>query len=393
MFWPNLEKIDSSIVLYYVLYKISPYFEQIISYIYILINQMVYKHFNYQTNIATDYLFMLEMILGVDYEKYKYPGTYLIKYKNKYHSLNHSKSVSLDRTWFYVNLTTISLYSVYNTIETEHFDYINSKLVKDEWLYVPSCNGSPIVDGTGKLQYCISPFSRIEKRDWKNTIISDTNKKSIEKYIKNFINNDGHYSKFNISKKMCMIFYGRPGMGKTSIIKTLASEYKYNLIYTNINSLSDELLPYLYKSVPKNSFVIFEDIDCAFSNRTETHDETKKLGINVYNTNKKVTLSGFLNALDGLSSNNGIITILTTNFIDKLDDALIRKGRVDLRIELTPSPDLYGQMYDRFFEDNAHREKFITHCTKNDFCLADAQDLCLQNLSNQEFSFFVCFVF
>lgn len=388
MFWPNLEKIDSSIVLYYVLYKISPYFESILTYLYVLINQMVYKYFNYQTCISADYLAMLEMILGVDYEKYKYPGTYFIKYKNKYHLLSHSKSVSLDRTWFYVNLTTISLYSVYDTIEIDHFNYLNNQLVKDEWLYVPHYSGSPMVDSYGKLQYCVTPFCKIEKRSWKNTIISDTNKQNIEKYIKNFINNDGHYAKYNISKKMCMLFYGRPGMGKTSIIKTLASEYKYNLIYANINSLSDEVLPYLYKSVPKNSFVVFEDIDCAFSNRTEAQNETKKLDANLQKNNNtnKVTLSGFLNALDGLSSNNGIITILTTNFIDKLDDALIRKGRVDLRIELTPSPDLYGQMYDRFFEASAHREKFIEHCTKNDFCLADAQDLCIQNLDN-EFSF------
>jgi len=392
MFWPNLSDSNTySIAIYYVLYKLSPFLENILSYVYILISQMVYKHFNYQTNISSEYLFMLEMILEVDYEKYKYPGTYFIKYKNKYHLLTHSKSVSLDRTWFNINLYTISLDSIYENMESDHTKFMANKVVKDnnQWLYTPYAGCLlPEIRDNGKLYYCISKFREIEKRSWANTIISDTNLKTIQKYIDNFINNDGHYEKFNISKKMCMLFYGRPGMGKTSIIKTLASEYNYNLIYTNINMLTDQVLPYLYQNVPKNSFVIFEDIDCAFSKRDDIenieNDAKKEKGKNVPKT--QVTLSGFLNALDGLSSNNGIITILTTNFIDKLDEALIRKGRVDLRVHLEPTPTLYGQMYDRFFDENCNREKFVEHCVKHNFCLADAQDLCIQHLSN-DFTF------
>ena len=47
-----------------------------------------------------------------------------------------------------------------------------------------------------------------------------------------------------------------------------------------------------------------------------------------------MSLSGLLNALDGVASQEGRILIMTTNHIEKLDSALIRPGRIDLRLEL-----------------------------------------------------------
>jgi chaperone BCS1 len=45
--------------------------------------------------------------------------------------------------------------------------------------------------------------------------------------------------------------------------------------------------------------------------------------------------SGMINALDGLTKKTGLLTFLTTNFIEKLDDALIRPGRIDLHIKFS----------------------------------------------------------
>ena len=45
----------------------------------------------------------------------------------------------------------------------------------------------------------------------------------------------------------------------------------------------------------------------------------------------KVTLTGLLNALDGAVGSEGRITFLTTNYLDRLDAALIRPGRVDVK--------------------------------------------------------------
>src|SRR4051794_4292934 len=47
-----------------------------------------------------------------------------------------------------------------------------------------------------------------------------------------------------------------------------------------------------------------------------------------------VTLSGFLNVLDGVTSQEGRIVIMTSNFASKLDKALTRPGRIDRQVYL-----------------------------------------------------------
>jgi chaperone BCS1 len=45
----------------------------------------------------------------------------------------------------------------------------------------------------------------------------------------------------------------------------------------------------------------------------------------------RVTMSGLLNAIDGVASAEERVLFMTTNFVDRLDPALIRPGRVDVR--------------------------------------------------------------
>lgn len=46
-----------------------------------------------------------------------------------------------------------------------------------------------------------------------------------------------------------------------------------------------------------------------------------------------MTLSGLFNAFDGVASQEGRVLIITINYIERLDDALIRPGRVDRKVE------------------------------------------------------------
>jgi hypothetical protein len=48
-----------------------------------------------------------------------------------------------------------------------------------------------------------------------------------------------------------------------------------------------------------------------------------------------ISWSGLLNAIDGVASHEGRVLIMTTNKPEKLDDALIRPGRVDLQVKFT----------------------------------------------------------
>lgn len=66
-----------------------------------------------------------------------------------------------------------------------------------------------------------------------------------------------------------------------------------------------------------------------------------------------MTFSGLLNALDGVaSSTSRRILFMTTNHIDRLDPALIRPGRVDLKELLgDTTPYQAGELFHRFYKD------------------------------------------
>lgn len=51
----------------------------------------------------------------------------------------------------------------------------------------------------------------------------------------------------------------------------------------------------------------------------------------------KVSLFGFLNALDGGSSQEGQLLIMTTKHIEHLDEVLIRPGQVDGKVLFRPA--------------------------------------------------------
>ncbi len=83
--------------------------------------------------------------------------------------------------------------------------------------------------------------------------------------------------------------------------------------------------------------ILLEDVDAVSSNRdAETEDSRQAVAPSRERkpASGKVSLSAILNAIDGVASQEGRILIMTTNHITRLDEALIRPGRVDKKIEL-----------------------------------------------------------
>lgn len=56
---------------------------------------------------------------------------------------------------------------------------------------------------------------------------------------------------------------------------------------------------------------------------------------NTTDNNEGISLFGLLNAIDDVASHEGRVLVMTTNFSDKLDEALIRPKRIDMRINFT----------------------------------------------------------
>ncbi len=94
------------------------------------------------------------------------------------------------------------------------------------------------------------------------------------------------------------------------------------------------------RGIPKPSMLVIEDVDALF-NEARKSDNPSSL-----------TFSGLLNALDGLVSADGILTVMTTNHIDRLDPALVRAGRVDRRFEFkTPNHEQIRGLFLSFYPE------------------------------------------
>lgn len=157
-----------------------------------------------------------------------------------------------------------------------------------------------------------------------------------------FLVSEQWYNDRGIPYRRGYLFHGPPGNGKSSIIMALASALKLDICVLNLTSASmgDDELRQMFASVPENAIVAIEDVDCVFQQRSKDTDSK----------DSKITFSGLLNAIDGLAAGEGRILIMTTNFVDKLDAALVRPGRCDVRFLIqNADADQAERLFLRFF--------------------------------------------
>jgi len=192
--------------------------------------------------------------------------------------------------------------------------------------------------------------SSIPKRMLSSIFLKENAFNKIKDPIAKFIDKDTYkdYYKHGIPYKMNIMLFGAPGVGKTSLIHSIASECDANICVLNINSeLKEESMIEAISQVNedrKKSILVLEDIDCIFFDR-KTNDTLKN----------HITMNGILNCLDGFNNPEGLIVIMTTNFPDKLDEALMRSGRIDLEVELTHLDKYQAHnMFLSFFNNEEH---------------------------------------
>ncbi|XP_058188070.1 AAA-ATPase ASD, mitochondrial-like [Rhododendron vialii] len=161
-----------------------------------------------------------------------------------------------------------------------------------------------------------------------------------------------YYAKIGKAWKRGYLLYGPPGTGKSTMIAAMANFLNYDvydLELTSVKNNSD--LRKLLVDTSSKSIIVIEDIDCSLdltgkrmkkkkgkSGEEEQNDPLEaKEKENEGDDGSKVTLSGLLNFIDGIWSACGPerIIIFTTNHKDKLDPALIRRGRMDIHIEMS----------------------------------------------------------
>lgn len=130
------------------------------------------------------------------------------------------------------------------------------------------------------------------------------------------------YAERGIPWRRGYLLYGPPGTGKTSLIRAVASALDLDIALVSVASgrLDDIRLSGLMAGAPERSVLVLEDIDAVFHQRQAGEAASA------------VTFSGLLNAIDGVASQEGHLLFMTTNHPERLDPALVRPGRADVRI-------------------------------------------------------------
>ncbi|AVK76413.1 BCS1 N and AAA ATPase domain containing protein [Pandoravirus neocaledonia] len=137
--------------------------------------------------------------------------------------------------------------------------------------------------------------------------------------------------------KRGILLYGPPGSGKSTLIHLLASHFGRSIAHADsLKSVTAKLA----KNLPSNTILVFEDVDCGPG---VTRDSTD--------------FATVLNVLDGFSDyQDGMVVIMTTNHVGKIDPALLRPGRMDVKFFVgQPNDEQCKAMYCNFFA-SSHQE-------------------------------------
>lgn len=238
-------------------------------------------------------------------------------------------------------------------------------------------------DKTGKW----TPQDSNNKRKIDTVILKNNDLDDIKDDIEDFVESKEWYHDRDVPYTRGYLFYGNPGTGKTSLLKGISTFTKRHMHYLILNNVqNDEQLLQLLNGIKyEETILIIEDIDCMtdiIQDRKKKQDDgigkddiqkiiKEEIGkikndnrINNFNEshndNSDLTLSGLLNAIDGIFNNDGRIMVMTTNHPEVLDEALIRPGRIDRKILFDNCNreqiiNIYKMMFDNLDDDNLYK--------------------------------------
>nr|XP_018263747.1 uncharacterized protein I303_03620 [Kwoniella dejecticola CBS 10117]OBR85905.1 hypothetical protein I303_03620 [Kwoniella dejecticola CBS 10117] len=210
------------------------------------------------------------------------------------------------------------------------------------------------------------PVSR-PARPWSSVILPGNLKENLLRDIEKFLSDKETrwYASRGIPHRRGYLFHGAPGSGKTTLVTAIASKLALDIYVINPaqGGMDDAKLAKLFRDCPAKSIILIEDMGRVSRIAVEEGQDRENyedspadavgevLGPQNDGNGEiemqgrgggggahdlapsTVTMSGLLNAIDGVSSQEGCVLVATTNHPKRLDPALSRAGRFDIKLE------------------------------------------------------------
>jgi len=220
-----------------------------------------------------------------------------------------------------------------------------------------------LLDGTQReVSYQNNKTKTLDEGDksikFKDVVGLDNVLLEVKEFV-DFMKNPDRYSRLGAKKPSGLLLHGAPGCGKTLIAKAIAGEADCHFIPISGTEFVEVYVGVgparvreLFESARRISYekpvIIFIDEMDGLGSRSQ------HFGSSEYSN----TINEMLKQMDGIGSNENVLVIGATNFMERLDPALLRPGRLDRKVFVPlPSPESRKAIIKYFLNKIALSEK------------------------------------
>lgn len=234
-------------------------------------------------------------------------------------------------------------------------------LIKEATIWGQELHDEVWVFDQGWWQKSRELYDSVRNSNWEKVILEEGMKKAIIADVESFFDGRDTYEKLSVPWKRGIIYYGPPGNGKTISIKAMMHS-----LYQRGKKDNKMTVPTLYVKTLANMggpewalrsifakarqeapcYLVFEDLDSIVDDRVRSY---------------------FLNEVDGLQPNDGILMVGSTNHLDRLDPGISKRPSRFDRKYFFPNPD---------FDQRVQYAEFWQHKLKKNDDVVFPDDLC-----------------